>query len=153
MNAEPTAKVLFRVDYDDGDMVVETLWATPLGNDLYKLDNSPFYAYGVSWEDVVLAPYDDEEALPAFRSVVERSGNRTIRVMFDPPVADGNPSDQILKGLLALGCSYEGANRGYIAINLPPRVDLEEVRGYLIGTDVEWEHADPTYDELFPAGP
>jgi hypothetical protein len=37
------AKVVFRVTYDDGSVEVETLWATALGNDEYKLDNShPF---------------------------------------------------------------------------------------------------------------
>jgi hypothetical protein len=31
---------------EDGSADVETLWATHLGADEYKLDNSPFYAYG-----------------------------------------------------------------------------------------------------------
>jgi len=44
----PKAKVLFRVPNDDGTAEVEALWATHLGGDNYKLDNSPFYAYGVS---------------------------------------------------------------------------------------------------------
>lgn len=35
---------------DPGD--VETLWAKPVDVDQYQLDNSPFYAYGVSWQDV-----------------------------------------------------------------------------------------------------
>ena len=26
-----------------------------------------------------------------------------------------------------------------------------EIREFLIGTGQQWEHADPTYDELFPA--
>ena len=107
------AKVVFRVTYDDGSAEIETLWATALGNDEYKLDNSPFYAYSVSWEDIVYAPYDPLEERPTFQRVIKKSGNRTVRIMFDPPVEDGNSSDQLLKGLVALGCSYEGANRGY----------------------------------------
>lgn len=143
-------KVLFRVPNDDGTYEVETLWATHLGNDNYKLDNSPFYAYGVSWEDVVFAPFNQEEQFPTFQKVVEKSGNRTIRVLFDPPVEDGNKSDEILKGLVGLGCDFEGANRKYISVNIPPNVNLETVHNYLIERNATWEHADPTYDLLFP---
>jgi hypothetical protein len=150
MSDEPTAKVLFRVPDTDGDATVETLWAIPLGDDLYKLDNSPFYAYGVSWQDVVFAPYDEQEGVATFRSVVEKSGNRTLRIFFDSPVASDNASNQILQGLITAGCSYEGANRKYISINVPPEVELQQVRSYLIEREAQWEHADPTYDSLFP---
>ena len=148
--AHQKAKVLFRVPNDDGSAEVETLWATHLGGDNYKLDNSPFYAYGVSWEDVVSAPFSEEEQFPTFQTVVAKSGNRTVRIVFDPAVEDGNQSDQVLKGLVGLGCDYEGANRKYISVNIPPNVNLEAVRNYLIQHNANWEHADPTYDSLFP---
>ena len=88
--------------------------------------------------------------MPTFQSVVERSGNRTIRVIFEPPVSPGNVSDQLLQGLVALGCSYEGANPKYASVNIPPEVELQDVRSYLIAHDAQWEHADPTYESLFP---
>jgi Domain of unknown function (DUF4265) len=146
----PNAKVLFRVSEEDGSAQVETLWATSLGGDQYKLDNSPFYAYSVSWEDVVYAPHDPAEGRPTFQRVVKKSGNRTVRVIFDPPVEDGNRSDKMLQGLVALGCSYEGANRGYMSINIPAEVKLQHVREYLIFKEAQWEHADPSHSELFP---
>lgn len=147
---QPEVKIVFRVPSEDGSYEVETLWATDLGGDDYKLDNSPFFAYGVSWEDVVHAPFDPEEGRPTFQRVVSKSGNRTIRVVFDPPVETGNESDHVLQGLVALGCSYEGANSAYVSINIPPGVELKRVRRYLIEQDAEWEHADPTYESLFP---
>ena len=150
MSNDPTAKVLFRVPDDEGGATVETLWGMPLGDDQYKLDNSPFYAYGVSWQDVVLAPIDAQAGLPTFQSVLTKSGNRTVRVIFEPPVSPGNSSDQVLQGLVALGCSYEGANPGYMSVNIPPGVELQEVRSYLVQNDAQWEHADPTYESLFP---
>jgi len=150
MSNEPTAKVLFRATDDDGGVTIETLWAVPLGNDLYKLDNSPFYAYGVSWQDTVYAPVSPEEQMATFQSVVERAGNRTVRIIFDPPVSPSNSSDQVLQGLVSLGCSYEGANPKYISVNIPPAVDLQHVRSYLISHDAQWEHADPTFESLFP---
>jgi hypothetical protein len=146
----PSAKVLFRIPDGAGGANVETLWATPLGFDTYQLDNSPFYAYGVSWQDTVLAPVSPEEQMPTFQSVVVKSGNRTIRVICDPPVSEGNASDQLLQGLVALGCSYEGANRRYISINVPAGVELQHVCAYLTQKQVQWEHADPTYEALYP---
>lgn len=144
------AKILFRVPAEDGSTIVETLWAEPVGEDLYCLDNSPFYAYGVSWRDVVLAPFDPAEKFACFSAISRKSGNRTIRIRFDPPVAPGNSSDGMLQGLVGLGCSYEGANPGYMAVNVPPEVDLEVVRGFLNHGNAQWEHADPTHEELFP---
>jgi len=142
---EPNAKVLFRVPNEDGTAEVETLWATPLGDDQYKLDNSPFYAYSVSWQDIVYAPFDTEEGFPTFERVLSKSGNRTIRVVFE-----SNESDQVMKGLVALGFDYEGANTRYVSVNIPPSVKLESVRQYLIQCNATWEHADPSYAELFP---
>jgi len=149
-SSQPNAKVLFRVPNEDGSAEVETLWATHLGADTYRLDNSPFYAYGVSWEDVVFAPLDPDEGRPTFERVVSKSGNRTVRVIFETPVEPGNKSEQLLQGLVALGCSYEGANRKYISVNIPPGVELNVVRDYLISHETTWEHADPTYASLFP---
>jgi hypothetical protein len=150
--AAPDAKVLFRVPEEDGSAEVETLWATSLGDNKFKLDNSPFYAYSVSWEDIVFAPFDENEQHQTFQRVVSKSGNRTVRVILEFPFEPGNPSDLLLCGLVALGCSYEGANKILMSINIPPAVDLEDVRTYLIDEGANWEHADPTYSELFPEG-
>ncbi len=135
---------------DDGSAEVETLWATHLGDDKYKLENSPFYAYGVSWEDVVSAPFSSEEGHPTFERIVSKSGNRTVRVIFETPFQTGNESDQLLQGLVALGCSYEGANPNYVSVNIPPGIELDVVRNYLVEHKATWEHADPTYAALFP---
>jgi len=148
--AQPTAKVLFRVPNEDGTAEVETLWAYDLGDDQYKLDNCPFYAYGVSLHDVVYAPFDADEGRATFQRVVSKSGNRTVRVVFDPPIEPGNRSDEVLKGLVALGCDYERANSKYVVVNTPSGVELTAVRDYLVECDATWEHADPTYTELHP---
>lgn len=148
--AQPDAKVLFRVLGDDDSSDVETLWASAMGDDHYRIDNSPFFAYSVSWQDVVYAPFDDAEGFPTFRRVVTKSGNRTVRVVFEEGVQPGNRSDRVLQGLVALGCSYEGANSKFFSINVPPGVDLDAVRQYLIEEHATFEHADPTYAELFP---
>lgn len=150
--SDPYTKVLFRVPEDDGTENVETLWATRVGQEQYRLDNSPFYAYGVSWQDVVFAPADEDQGLPTFVRVVSKSGHRTIRVIFDPPAETGNASERLLQGLTSRGCTYEGANRSYMSIDIPPDVNLDVVRQYLVDNNATWEHADPTHDELFLGG-
>ena len=43
---------------------------------------------------------------PLSRLVVEKCGNRTVRIFFDEPVASGSPSMVLLEGLVDLGCEY-----------------------------------------------
>ena len=144
------SKVLFRVQEPSGSVVVETLWATPLGEDLHQLENSPFYAYSVSWKDIVYAPYDPVEQFPTFQRVLSKSGHRTIRIIFDEAVTEGSASKLLLQELVSLRCSYEGASKTYICVDIPPELELETVRQFLIQHSVQFEHADPTYDDLFP---
>ena len=145
-STQPIAKVLFRTVNEEGSDDVETMWATHIEGDRYRLDNSPFYAYGVSWEDVVAAPFSEEEGFPTFERVVAKSGNRTVRVLVDAQPESERP----LQNLVALGCSWEGANARYFSVNIPPGVELADVRKYLIEQGATWEHADPTYASLFP---
>ena len=147
--SEPNAKVVFRVPADDGTEDVETLWAFDLGNDKYRIDNLPYFAYGVSWNDIVFAPLDDEEERPTFQKVIEKSGNRTIRIFFEVAVEAGSASQILLDCLVALGCDFEGANKKFIVVNIPPDVDLQSVTRIVTDADVQWEHADPTYEALY----
>ena len=143
-------KIVLRVVREDGSVDIETPWATKVGDDLYRVENSPFYAYSLSWLDVVLAPYSEEEERPTFEKVVEKSGHRTVRIIFDPPVEDGNESMDKLQQLVDLGCSYEGANTSYICLDIPPETDFSTVSKFLMDEELNFEHADPTYEELYP---
>ena len=121
-----------------------------LGSDKYKLDNLPYYAYGVSCDDIVLAPFDKNEEFPTFEKVVSKSGNRTVRIIFDVPYESGNESEELINRLVAMGCNFEGANTKYIVVNIPPSVDLNAVVDRLNFAEVSWEYADPTYEDLYP---
>ncbi len=139
---EPDSKVLFRVasnDPNSDEAEVETLWALNLGNDRYKLDNLPYFAYSVSCDDIVYAPFDEDEGFPTFREVVEKSGNRTVRLIFELPFAKGNKTNSVLSALVELGCEYEGANKRYFCVNIPPACNLDTVIECLIENDVEFE--------------
>ena len=97
-------KIVIKVEGSDGSVNVETPLATKVGDDLYRLENSPFYAYSVSWLDVVRAPFSEKVRWPTFVKAVEKSGHRTVRAIFDPPVEDGNESARTLEELVGLGC-------------------------------------------------
>ena len=141
-------KIEFRVV--DGDNVnVETPWAKRRVHNLYELDNTPFYAYNVSWK-VVIEALHAADGMLEFKKISRKSGHKTVRVIFDPPVNKSEASKTILDGMVDMGCYVEGANPAYIAVDIPPEVDLLKVREYLIKAKVQWEHADPSYDLLFP---
>lgn len=108
----------------------------------------PFYAYGLSLGDRFLAEPTADDPRPHFRRLLKKSGNRTIRIIFDPPIDKSPDSRAILDEIVSMGCTYEGANPGYIVVNIPPEADFERVCGYLTESEVQWEHADPTHDEL-----
>ena len=146
----PKRARMVKVALRDDDGNIETLWATPLGRHRYRLENSPFFAYGVSWLDVVEAKPPSRGEFPEFVRVTRKSGNRTIRIIFKPPADKSKQAMAVLERLVSMGCSYEGANPGYIVVNIPPKVDLSSVCEYVTGARRRWEHADPTYAEMHP---
>lgn len=147
MADRPHIKIEIRAEVED-DVYVETPWAVPLGNNRYRLDNIPFYAYGLSWGDVVEAEPREHEQ-PLFSKVVEKSGHKTMRVILDPPADQSEDSQAVLSMLQKLGCTYEGVNNVYIAVDIPPDVDLQAVTEYLMTLEQDWEHADPRHEELY----
>src|ERR1700675_337829 len=130
--AENMVKVLFK---DGND--VETLWAVPASGNLYRLDNSPFFAYGVSWEDIVHAEPDYEGVL-CFVRVADKSGNRTVRVITKGFATTSDEAKPFLEGIINLGCSYEGFQPRLISITVPPNIDLKTVADYLIESGHNW---------------
>ena len=131
-------KVAFTDEHGD----VETLWAFDLGDGRYKLDSTPWYQYGVSYQDVVSASSRDGQL--HFERVLAKSGYRTLRVRSDERVPQ-----TLLDSLVALGCTYEGANPTFIAIDVPPNVELTTAVDSLMASGIEWEHADPTHEQIY----
>jgi hypothetical protein len=140
--------VKIRATTDDG--ITETLWAKQTGDatDRFRLDNSPFFVYRMSDGDVVEGAFVSE-GMYDFVRVVERSGNRTVRLLLSPEQADSQLSDSVLMRVAALGCGYEGFNKRLIAVSVPTSVSLEEIASFLAGTGLQWEYADPMYEDLF----
>jgi len=70
------------VELRDGPFERESFWAEPLGDDLFKLRNSPWFAFDLHFDDVVRAVAVCPGDLPRIVEVVRRSGHRTLRVIF-----------------------------------------------------------------------
>ena len=108
---------LVKVGFRDAAGDVETLWAFDLGDGRYRLDSTPWFQYGVSYQDVVEAS-PEADGMLFFSRVVAKSGNCTVRVH-----ADDGVSSELIERLVAIGCTYEGASPKYIAFDVPVASD------------------------------
>ena len=125
-NGAKLVKVAFPLEATSWHGVAtETMWAETVGENLYRLRNSPFYAFGVSAEDVVSAKLGG--GLLIFSDVVQRSYHSTYRV-FRLPQASDKSFRSYWEQLEELGCTYEqGDPEKLFAIDVPPQADIYSV--------------------------
>ncbi|MEQ9103046.1 MAG: DUF4265 domain-containing protein [Imperialibacter sp.] len=102
----------------------ESMWAEPLGNDLYRIENVLFYAYGLNYQDIVRATADSEDLKPEVRELVTDAGHRTFRVIFERTL-DKAEQETILDSLNGLGITYERATQSYVALDMEPSGDYQ----------------------------
>lgn len=106
----------------------ETVWAERLSGEHFRLDNSPFYFFGLSYRDVVAAT-EDENGQLRFRSVYEHGGHSTYRLMRR---AGTEESFAVLwHPLETLGCTYEGGPGRLVSVDVPPEADIHVVYALL----------------------
>lgn len=106
----------------------ETVWAEPLGRGRYRLDNSPFYFFDLSYRDVVEAEPDENGQL-CFRRVAERGGHSTYRLM--RAECPTEIFEQAWRPLKALGCTFEGGPGRLLSVDVPPEANIHEVYALL----------------------
>jgi hypothetical protein len=139
---------LTKIQFYDPDVGYENLWAATIGSGLYRIESVPFFVYGISAGDIVSAKPDSDGYLQ-FVAVESPSKNRTLRARAEEfAVTDGKCKD-LTRELDALGCTTETLKPRVIAISVPTEVDLQAVTDLLTSKDVDWEYANPTYDEIF----
>jgi hypothetical protein len=124
------------------------LWAEPLGSARYRIESCPFFAYGVSRDDVVRAVEVAGDEAPRLEDVLEKGGHRTLRIALDARVEISDAAIQgLLERLLELGCTHEALRPKLVAIDLPPEVDVtivvELLQALADDGTVLWEWADP----------
>lgn len=124
----PLIKVVFDLSDDWHGYDTETVWAEALGDNRCKLKNSPFYAKGVSFDDVVNVNRALQSDTVVFDSIAITSGHSTYRIL----VSQSTPLEDFEKywrPIQDLGCSYEAAQglHSIIAIDVPSESDIHEV--------------------------
>lgn len=120
----------------------ESMWAKPIADDLYRLENVPFYAYGLNYLDVVKAVPQTTEAVPEIVAVVRPSGHTTLRCFFDASV-ERERQAALLEELTKFGAGYERATATLVAIDISAAGSYGEVYDQLD----KWERAGLLYFE------
>ena len=127
-------KVRFQLEVDaDGWPPVgsEGLWAEPLGNDEFRIDNTPWFVRKLAADDVVRALAGSDDILWVIEKV-RWSGRMTIRVI---PRKDGpirGDRQAVLDAFSPFGVSGEGVERyGIVALDVPPDVEVSAVKALL----------------------
>ncbi len=123
-------KMLIRLEQDEDGYpptTEESLWVIPLGQGLFQVDNTPFFAWELALGDVVEAA--PEEGVWRFKQVVRRSGHATLRLILYE-VAE---VPAVIEQFTQLGCSSERSHiPGLIALDVPPSTPWADVKRLLI---------------------
>lgn len=121
------AKVLIRVEAADWHSVgSETLWATPVGPNSYRLENSPFYAKGFSYLDVVFAEFDADEGFPVAQRVLQSSGHSTYALWVVASAESNGQFARYWQPIQELGCTFEGARSQLLSVDVPASANVVE---------------------------
>ncbi|MEO8158004.1 MAG: DUF4265 domain-containing protein [Betaproteobacteria bacterium] len=120
-------KVLFELPVADWySAATETLWATPLGDGQYRLENSPFYASGYSFLDVIFAEFDPEQGFPVVRRALKKSGHSTYALWVINGIDSNGMFAAYWEPIEKLGCSFEGIDGKLLSVDVPPGADIHE---------------------------
>src|SRR6476646_8922400 len=77
--AENMVKVTIPLPADNlAGAASESVWTQPQGDGIYRIKNVPFYAKGISFDDLVKA--EEQEDVLMFKGVVRPSGHSTYRI-------------------------------------------------------------------------
>lgn len=104
----------------------ESVWAEKISNDRCRIRNTPFYAKGVSFEDVVFVR--EKNAGLWFEAVSIAAGHSTYRILLNKSIPERD-FKKYWNPIENLGCSYESADSGkmiLLAVDVPPNVDIHK---------------------------
>lgn len=108
----------------------ETVWVTPIHNNLFRIENTPFFANGVSFQDIVEA--DPSDGSIVYQRTHKIGGHSTYRIILNKNTSP----EQFIEywvPLKNLGCTYEDGRPTIvvIAIDAPPTADIHRVYSLL----------------------
>jgi hypothetical protein len=126
-------KILIELDPDEvgfPPVSVESLNALPLGKGLFKIENAPFFASEISFNDIVRANPTERENQYEFEEVVQASSFTSLSIVILDSIMDSFLMD-LLRGL---GCVIEYGEFGVyriLAVAVPASTDYQALRKQL----------------------
>ena len=121
----PLVKVRFELEAGSWHgFATEWIWAQDLGTASYRIDNIPFYIFGVSCDDVILCKKIDGEL--HFDRVILRGGHSTYRI-FAKDGRDAPAFKEFWDRMANLGCECEGMTPHFVSVDVPPSADIHAV--------------------------
>lgn len=121
------AKITYRFPLDAWHgYATETLWAQQAGEATYRLRSVPFYARGLSYDDIVVAQPEGDALV--FSHVSLHGGHSTYRTFLADGVdVDSSAFREYWAPLAKLGCTFEQATNRLLAIDVSPNADIHLV--------------------------
>jgi Domain of unknown function (DUF4265) len=128
-------KLWFKIEQDEDGyppVQVESIWAMPAGEDLFCLENIPFFAKGVSFKDKVSA-FDGAGGQKWYADVVEPSGHSTLRIIVYRDTKSSQSLEERVSKLrqrfVEKGCTTELSHLpGLFAVDVPPSLSMKSLR-------------------------
>ncbi|PMW93957.1 hypothetical protein C1X59_29170 [Pseudomonas sp. FW215-R2] len=145
-------KIIFELTPDENDyppVSAESIWGIYKGNDLYQIDNTPYYVYGVSKGDCVQAKSNENELIAT--KVVKQGGHSTVRVF----ASDVEKKASIIKTLEQLGASCSSNEEmSLFTVDIPEECNFSALDEYLSsiadGENIAYEDACLQHCEIEP---
>jgi hypothetical protein len=136
---EICAKIRFNLDPNDWhSATAERIWAEPVGEDIehaFRLMNSPFYARGVSFLDIVRAEEAHDGTGLEYAGTIRRSGHSTIWLLV--PLGSSKFAEH-WDLLHSKDCTYESTTmdtqlgmRTLYSVDVPTTANFDEIRSIL----------------------
>lgn len=102
----------------------EWLWAQKIEDSVYALRNVPFYAMGLSYDDLIKV--ETVAGAPIMLQIVSRGGHSTYRI-FANRGYENVRMKALFRKLNQLHCDIEIATKKLIAVDVLPEADIREV--------------------------
>jgi Domain of unknown function (DUF4265) len=131
-------RIRFELEQDDSGYPPadsEMIWAVPVAGEHYRVDNVPFFVYGISYCDVVSVSKGNDGLL-RFKDLIREGGHSTLRVIVhDAPTEKKSldeRTDTLREQLTLLGCPSEKSHiKGLISVDVPPERSLGPIKEVL----------------------
>lgn len=127
LHRKPTTDSLIKVTLPNrvwkGE-INETVWAERLTAERCRLKNVPFYAYGVSFDDILKITVN-ASSIEAV-GVLARAGHSTYRFFVQKGQVE-RALGSYWKTIEEAGCTFERATKHLFAVDVPPEADIHAV--------------------------